>query len=425
MKLLKFIAASGLLLFATPSFAQSTATPVLPGLLVTSGCPSGYTACYVPYSNSNPLPVSATITPSGTQDTNLKQVNGATVNVGAGAAGTGTQRVTTSTDSTIGTVTAVTAITNALPAGSNIIGKVGIDQTTPGTTNNVAVDGSVDGAASSGTATSAAVLFTNTNTVGVGYFACEVISAGSGNSIGWESSNDGGTTWSFVGSFQVSIINNVPLRTPSIIAGAQYATPVIGTQMRLRVTTYGSGTVTVNCIAKRTSLPPPFTAVAVGPKSAGTADTGENPVKGGAVYHLAPVTYSDGNVTDDQSDPNGALYINNRHPACNKTIPISQTTSTDLKTFTNIGFLCSVMYNASDAENVSLVEGTGTVCATNIVAIIGGTSAAAGNHFAANGGVSMPSSFIQFQLAASADHLCLLQSGSGTVAGVITYADHS
>lgn len=35
------------------------------------------------------------------------------------------------------TVAAVTAITNALPAGSNLLGKVGIDQTTPGTTNRV------------------------------------------------------------------------------------------------------------------------------------------------------------------------------------------------------------------------------------------------------------------------------------------------
>lgn len=64
------------------------------------------------------------VTPSGTQDTNLKQVNGSTVNVGTGAASTGTQRVTTSTDSTIGTVTAVTSITNALPAGTNSIGTV-------------------------------------------------------------------------------------------------------------------------------------------------------------------------------------------------------------------------------------------------------------------------------------------------------------
>lgn len=42
---------------------------------------------------------------------NVAQVNGATVNVGVGAAGTGTPRVTTSTDSTIGTVTTVTSVT--------------------------------------------------------------------------------------------------------------------------------------------------------------------------------------------------------------------------------------------------------------------------------------------------------------------------
>jgi hypothetical protein len=40
---------------------------------------------------------------------------------------------------TIATVTAVTGITNALPAGTNLLGKVGIDQTTPGTTNAVSL----------------------------------------------------------------------------------------------------------------------------------------------------------------------------------------------------------------------------------------------------------------------------------------------
>ena len=41
-----------------------------------------------------------------------------------------------------GTITAVTAITNALPTGTNIIGKAGIDQTTPGNTNNVSMSAS-------------------------------------------------------------------------------------------------------------------------------------------------------------------------------------------------------------------------------------------------------------------------------------------
>ncbi len=55
--------------------------------------------------------------------------------------------VDSGTLTTVSTVTAVTAITNALPAGSNIIGNVRIDQTTPGTTNLVAANGNVARAA--------------------------------------------------------------------------------------------------------------------------------------------------------------------------------------------------------------------------------------------------------------------------------------
>lgn len=51
-----------------------------------------------------------------------------TVNISAGQ-----------TIATVTTVGAVTAITNALPVGANVIGKVSIDQTTPGTTNLVAL----------------------------------------------------------------------------------------------------------------------------------------------------------------------------------------------------------------------------------------------------------------------------------------------
>jgi hypothetical protein len=57
--------------------------------------------------------------------------------------GTGTNLhtvVDSGTITTVSTVTAVTAITNALPAGAAILGKVGIDQTTPGTTNGVQIN---------------------------------------------------------------------------------------------------------------------------------------------------------------------------------------------------------------------------------------------------------------------------------------------
>lgn len=105
-------------------------------------------------SASNPLPVSATFL--GDVSENLAQVNGQPVNVGTGAAGTGTQRVAVSSDSTLASVG---SITNALPAGTNIIGKVDIDQTTPGTTNGVVVNSS---ALPTGAATNAELMTINT-----------------------------------------------------------------------------------------------------------------------------------------------------------------------------------------------------------------------------------------------------------------------
>lgn len=60
---------------------------------------------------------------------NISQFGGSNVVTGTGTSGSGIPRVTVSNDSTVGLV-----------AGSAIIGKVGIDQTTPGTTNGVQVN---------------------------------------------------------------------------------------------------------------------------------------------------------------------------------------------------------------------------------------------------------------------------------------------
>lgn len=70
-------------------------------------------------STAKPLPVSATFSPSGTQDVNLKQVGATTVLTGNGAAGAGAQRVTIASDNTAFSVNAT------LSAGSNAIGTVG------------------------------------------------------------------------------------------------------------------------------------------------------------------------------------------------------------------------------------------------------------------------------------------------------------
>ena len=90
-------------------------------------------------------PVSGTVTttPPANASTNIAQMNAVTVLMGNGVTGTGSQRVTIASDNTafsvnavqsgtwnVGTVTtvsAVTGITNALPAGSNLIGRTVAD----------------------------------------------------------------------------------------------------------------------------------------------------------------------------------------------------------------------------------------------------------------------------------------------------------
>lgn len=110
-------------------------------------------------------------------------------------------------------------------------------------------------------------------------------------------------------------------------------------------------------------------------------------------------------------------------PACSLELSINQTASTDLHTFTNNANICYVLIvNGSTAQNVSLVQGTGTTCGTSTVALIGGTTASVA--LPANGGfsLSIPTGST-LKTTTTGQHLCLLQSGSSNVSGVIGYYD--
>jgi hypothetical protein len=107
--------------------------------------------------------------------------------------------------------------------------------------------------------------------------------------------------------------------------------------------------------------------------------------------------------------------------ACPNVIAVNQTASTDLLTATNKLHICSIILASAAAQNISLVEGSGTTCGTGTVALIGGTTASLA--LAANGGFSAIADRAWLTMQTSAHHLCLLQSGSGNVSGVITYKD--
>lgn len=107
---------------------------------------------------------------------------------------------------------------------------------------------------------------------------------------------------------------------------------------------------------------------------------------------------------------------------------ISQTTSTQVIAGTSAKktYICSITLNGADAENISIVEGTGSVCATNIFALLGGTTANAGMNFAANSGLGYGNGASHVlgpgtDANAAAANVCVLQSGSGRVAGAFTY----
>ncbi len=106
---------------------------------------------------------------------------------------------------------------------------------------------------------------------------------------------------------------------------------------------------------------------------------------------------------------------------CGAVIAVNQTTSTDLYTSTKKVHICSIMLVSATAQSVSLSEGTGSTCASGTAYLIGGSGGTLA--LAANGGFSLGAGAPFLNSQTAGDHLCLLQSSSGNVSGIITYTD--
>jgi len=130
-----------------------------------------------------------------------------------------------------------------------------------------------------------------------------------------------------------------------------------------------------------------------------------------------PVKITDGTNTDvvDPCEGQTKLYKS-----------ITQTTGTQLVTGTASKkiYICSINLITATAQNVALVEGTGTVCATGIAGMsgFGGSTAATGWNFAANSGIAYGNGASSLGAeATNADNLCLLQSSTGQISGGFSY----
>lgn len=157
--------------------------------------------------------------------------------------------------------------------------------------------------------------------------------------------------------------------------------------------------------------------------------TSQNPnLMGGYASAVVPSDVSaDGDAVRAWYLRNGAQVVATTDPCSFKTknyFAISQTTGTQLFTGTasNRTYVCSIDIVTATAQNISLVSGTGTVCATSTGPMSGGTTAATGWNFAANGGIVKGNSTASiYKSDTDADNICLLQSGSGQISGSLTY----
>lgn len=107
--------------------------------------------------------------------------------------------------------------------------------------------------------------------------------------------------------------------------------------------------------------------------------------------------------------------------------PISITTATTTRivapSASNKTYICSLFLTSAAADNVGIVEGTGGTCGTGTAGVVGGTTAANGPNFAANGGMLLQAGgkVAAAQTAGTNVDLCLITSAATPLAGGIKY----
>lgn len=86
-------------------------------------------------------------------------------------------------------------------------------------------------------------------------------------------------------------------------------------------------------------------------------------------------------------------------------------------------YVCYLQFALSAvADNVALVEGTGSTCATNTAGMAGGATAATGWNLPASGQITSGQILSwAFKTASLGDNVCLLASSAAQISGVMVY----
>ncbi len=359
----------------------------------------------------------------------------------------------------------LTTQTGALPAGTNLLGKLGIDQTTPGTTNAVQVTNFPTGLTATSNAldvnlkTPATVTVAGTVSVsGVATLAGQTaVQAVMGAGTAPASMNAAGgqyratpPTLTDLQSVALQLgVNggliidptNLTIASTSTTAGQRGSLTMAAVtagnpSYNTAQTNYLSLTLAGGLRVDNTSVAGTVIDTNAGNASAGTQRfvLATNQAQFATPLNVRPTdgtnatvvkaTGASAGVTDNSMvvavSPNPTAVCPNR-------VAINQLANTDILTSTNKIYICSLDLVIGGTETVSIVEGTGLVCATGTTALWGGTTADAthGMPFSANGGIAKTADRPFAVSLTTGDHICILKSGPGLLSGSMWYVDHS
>lgn len=113
----------------------------------------------------------------------------------------------------------------------------------------------------------------------------------------------------------------------------------------------------------------------------------------------------------------------NAQSYANGVITSATTTRIITPSASNKTYICSMLLTASAADNVGIVEGTGGTCVTGTAGVVGGTTAANGPNFTANGGLMMQAGgkTAVAQTAGTNVDFCLITSTAGPLTYSVKY----
>jgi hypothetical protein len=132
--------------------------------------------------------------------------------------------------------------------------------------------------------------------------------------------------------------------------------------------------------------------------------------------------------------PSGASYVGGNGSgnltgiiSCDNSAAINMSTATTTQIIAISGtsgrtYICSMNLVVAGADNVALISGSGTNCASNQAGLAGSTTAGSGWNLAANGGLTMGSGLgMIIKTTTTNNEICLVTSAAVQVSGSIAY----